>query len=168
MRGLRVFGLVFAIFGATGVIIGIGASEFVGPGASVLIGLASGVAIGLVFASGLFLLDRVSNRGFPPGTPHEPRQHATVPVTLSRTCHSASRPRCPRSRPCVANGIARHYAARTIKTSRSYGEDVTVQPTGDPHATTADITSLPILRTTFIGYGEGRRNIATLTAALQG
>jgi hypothetical protein len=59
------------------------------------------------------------------------------------------------------------YTARTRRSWRSWGEDVTVELTGAQTAPVARITSRPVIRTTLIDYGKGRRNVKQVAAALQ-
>jgi hypothetical protein len=67
-----------------------------------------------------------------------------------------------------SDAAAGRYTARTRLSWRSFGENVTVELNGDATAPVAHISSRPVIRTTLIDYGKGRRNVQQVAAALRG
>ncbi|SOE01388.1 hypothetical protein [Blastococcus haudaquaticus] len=170
MRSLRTGLLLFVAtavpFGAlaglaTGLVLG-----------SVRAGLLAGVGAGLVFggvmAAVLGTVDAVSDRA-PKGAPRGPRQDRTVAVRsgpdLPDRIMAALRGLPAEIR--EADVAAGRYRARTTTTWKSFGEEVSVQLTGDPSAPEAVVSSRPVVATTLVDYGKGRSNVAAVARALE-
>ena len=171
MRALRSYGLAFLGFGIPmGLLVGLTTGIWLGSlSAGLLAGLAGGAIMGGAFALVIGTLDVVANRGGSRRGPFGPRQEATVTIRpeidLPDRIQAALRQlNAEIGETDVAAGL---YKARTRWTWRSFGEDVTVHVTGDPNAPVAHITSRPVVRTTLIDYGKGRRNVEQLAAALE-
>lgn len=170
MRALRSYGLPFLFFAPPfGVLFGL----FTGlTNRSAAEGLLAGLVVGAV-AGGLFALvigtlQYTGNRDAAPGRPTGPTQAVTIPVRPGADLADRIRAALL-SLPAelrTADVPAGRYVARTGTTWRSFGEHVTVQLTGHPAAPMAEITSRPVVRTTLIDYGKGRRNVDQVAAGL--
>lgn len=171
VRALRTYGVLLFVFGIpfgllTGLCTGLWLDS---ASAGLSAGLAAGGTAGGLFTLVLAIADQVGDRGARAGEPHGPRQVATVPVRgggdLPHRVKVAllSLPGEIRD----VDVIAGRYSARTKWTWRSYGEEVTVQLTGDAGCPVARVTSKPIVWTTLIDFGKGRRNVHHVVAALQ-
>ena len=126
---------------------------------------ASAALLTLVLA----VVDRLGDREVRPGEPHGPRQETQVPIRggadlPDRICRALLALPGELRDVDVAAG---RYIARTRWTWRSFGEDVTVQLTGDPGSPVAHVSGRPVVRTTLIDYGQGRRNVHQLLEALR-
>jgi hypothetical protein len=171
VRALRSYGLAFLGFGIPmGLIVGLTTGIWLGSlSAGLLAGLAGVAIMGGAFALVIGTLDVVANRDASSRGPFGPRQEATVTMRpeadLPDRIQAALRQLNAEIRETdVAAGL---FKARTRWTWRSFGEDVIVQITGDPDAPVAHITSRPVVRTTLVDYGKGRRNVEHLAAALE-
>jgi hypothetical protein len=171
VRALRSYGLTFLGFGVPmGFIFGLVVGIWLGSAsAGLLAGLAGCGIMGGVFALVIGTLDVAVDRDADPRGPHGPRQEATVSLRpgadLPDRIQAALRELNAEVR--EKDTAAGLYSARTRWSWRSFGEDVTVQVTGAPHAPVAHITSRPVIRTTLVDYGKGRRNVQQVAAALQ-
>ncbi len=171
MRALRSYGLVFVLFAVpvalvVGVVTGLSTGS---ASAGLWSGLAAGGLVGAVVALVLGTADVLGDREARPGEPHGPRQSATVPV-----CNGPDLPQRVTGALLALGGelahaddVAGRYTVRTRMTWRSFGERVTVQLTGDPAAPVAEVSSQPVVPTTLIDYGKGRRNVHRVVAALR-
>ena len=169
MRALRSYGLVFLVFALPfGLVIGLVLGAFDSTSTGLWGGLAVGGLGGAVMALLIGTADVLGDREARPGEPHGPRQSASVPVPNG--------PELPQrittalldlgGRLTHADVAAGRYTVRTRMTWRSFGERVTVQLTGDPAAPLAQVSSEPVVPTTLIDYGKGRRNVHRVVAAL--
>jgi hypothetical protein len=171
MRAVRSYGLAFLGFGIPmGFIAGLGTGLWLGSAtAGLLAGLAGCGIMGGAFALVIGTLDLVADRDGRHGGPAGPRQEASVPVPagsdLPDRIESALRQLNGEIR--QKDVAAGRYLARTRWSWRSFGENVAVELTGDPAAPVAHITSHPVVRTTLIDYGKGRRNVQQVAAALR-
>ncbi|WP_324276269.1 hypothetical protein [Blastococcus brunescens] len=170
MRSLRTVALLFV---ATGVPFGLlsgAAAGFVIDSARA--GLATGIGAGLVFGGLMAVLlgslDAVADRA-PQDARRGPRQDTTVPVRGGADL--------PDRIVAVLRGLpaeireadvgAGRYRARTRWSWKSFGEEVTVQLTGDPSAPRVVVSSRPVIATTVVDYGKGRSNVAEVADALR-
>ena len=170
VRSLRTFAVIFA---AMGLPFGLAAGLAVGlfersAGAGVAVGVGAGICFGGIMALVVGGADALSDRA-PQGARPGPRQDMTVPVPagadLADRIVSALR-----SLPAEiheAGVSAGRYRARTRWSWKSFGEEVSVQLTGDPSAPQAFVSSRPVVPTTLVDYGKGRSNVATVAAALR-
>ena len=113
-------------------------------------------------------VDAVSDRA-PQDAPRGPRQDATVPVSSGPDLHdriTAALLGLP-AEIREADGQAGRYRARTRWSWKSFGEEVSVQLTGDPSAPQAVVSSRPVVPTTVVDYGKGRSNVAAVSEALR-
>ena len=170
MRALRTFLLIFVATGVPfGAITGLATGLVL---ASVTAGLATGAGAGLFFggvmAVALGSLDAVTDRA-PQGARRGPRQDRTVAVRsgpdLPDRILAALRGLPAEIR--EADVAAGRYRARTTTTWKSFGEEVSVQLTGDPAAPEAFVSSRPVVATTLVDYGKGRANVAAVARALE-
>ena len=132
-------------------------------------GLAGGGIVGGLSTLALIILDQVGDREARSGEPHGPRQTATVPVRSGPDLHDRIT-LALLALPAEIRDVdvaAGRYTARTKWTWRSFGEEVTVQLTGDSDTSVAHVCSWLIVPTTLIDYGKGRRNVHRVVAALE-
>jgi hypothetical protein len=169
VRALRSYSLVFIVFALPfGLVIGLVLGVVDSASTGLWGGLVAGGLGGLVMALLIGTADVLGDREARPGERHGPRQSATVPVRNG--------PELPQRITAALQGLggrltdadaaAGRYAVRTRTTWRSFGERVTVQLTGDPTARMAQVSSEPVVPTTLIDYGKGRRNVHRVVAAL--
>ena len=170
VRSLRTFAVIAA---ALGLPFGLAAGLAVGlfersAGAGLLVGLVAGICSGAILALVVGGADALSDRA-PQGARPGPRQDMTVPVRagadLADRIVSALR-----SLPAdihEADVAAGRYRARTRWSWKSFGEEVSVQLSGDPSAPLAVISSRPVVPTTVVDYGKGRSNVAAVADALR-
>lgn len=171
MRALRTYVSFIMVFGILfGLMVAVCTAPFGDSGsAGLLAGLVRGGVIGGFTAVALVIFDRVGDRQARPGEPHGPRQGATVLVDGGADLPDRIKDSL-RTLPAEirdADIIDGRFTARTKWTWRSFGEEVTVQVTGDPGSPVAQISSRPVVRTALIDYGKGRLNVHRVAAALQ-
>ena len=171
MRALRTYSLLFLVFGVPfGLVTGLCTGWWLDSAAvGLYAGLAGGGISGGLSTLALVIMDQVGDREARPGEPHGPRQAATIPVRAGLDLPDRIKVALL-SLPSEIRHVdvaAGRYTARTKWSWRSFGEEVTVQLTGEPGAPIAQVSSRPIVRTTLIDYGKGRRNVHRVVAALQ-
>jgi hypothetical protein len=171
VRAARAYLLIFVLFAIPMVVI-IGVTIGVVRASAtdgVVSGLVGGGICGALVALSLGALDLIGDRGRRRGEAYGPRQGATVSVPagddVPYRIQAALRELSAEIRD--ADVTAGRYTARTRPSWRSFGEDVTVHLTGDSTAPVAHIISRPVIRTTLIDYGKGRRNVQQVAARLQ-
>ena len=178
VRALRTFAVIFAATGIpSGLVVGLGAAVVLGatgesPGRAAALGLAVGVGVAVFFGGIMALVlgsvDAVSDRA-PQDARPGPRQDTAVQVRagadLSERIVAALRglPADVRE----ADVAAGRYRARTRWSWKSWGEEVTVQLSGDGAALEAVVSSRPVVGTTVVDYGKGRSNVAAVAEALR-
>jgi hypothetical protein len=154
VRALRTYGLLFLVFGIPfGLLTGLCTGWWLDSApAGLSAGMAGGGIVGGLSTLGLAILDQVGDREARPGEPHGPRQAATVPVRGGPDLPDRIK-MALLSLPAEIRDVdvtAGRYTARTKWSWRSFGEEVTVQLTGDLEALRAQVSSRPIVRTTLI------------------
>ncbi|MGY1619277.1 hypothetical protein ACI797_21260 [Geodermatophilus sp. SYSU D00691] len=170
MQRLRTYARLFVACGVPfGIVTGLLSLPFLDAGG----GVAAGASAGVLFGGGMALLlgttDAVADRGARPGAPHGPRQSATLAVHPSPDLPQrvvdalAALP----ATVATADPVTGRFTATTRTTWKSWGEEVTVQLSGDPAAPTATVSSRPRVRTSLVDYGRGRSNVAAVVAALR-
>ena len=170
MRWLRTVLHVFVATGVPfGVISGVVAGFVMG---SVTAGLAAGVGSGLFFGAFMALvlgsIDAVTDRA-PQTARRGPRQELRVTVRGGPDLQDrivAALGALPANIREVDVAAGR-YRVRTATTWKSFGEEVSVQLTGDPAAPEAVVSSRPVIATTVVDYGKGRSNVAAVSEALR-
>ena len=171
VRSLRTFAVIFACTGLpsgllTGVAVGLVATS---AAVGVAVGLGAGVFFGGIMALVLGSVDAVSDRA-PQNARPGPRQDMTVPLPAGAD-PSDRIVAALRSLPAEiheADVTAGRYRARTRWSWKSFGEEVSVQLTGDASAPQAVVSSRPVVPTTVVDYGKGRTNVAMVADALRG
>ncbi|WP_409329161.1 hypothetical protein [Trujillonella humicola] len=171
MRALRSYGLPLLAFGLpAGVIVGLVVGVVAGSATDgLLAGVVGGALAGGVFALLTGTTDLLADREARPGERHGPRQAASVQVRGGPDLPdrvAAALSALPAQIQAVDPAGGR-FTARTGWTWRSFGEEVSVQLTGDPHSPTAHVTSRPVVPTTVLDYGKGRQNVHRVLAALE-
>src|SRR3954453_4790165 len=163
VRALRTYLLLFVIFmipvgGIIWVAIGIARGWST---SGLVAGLVGGLICGALVTASLAALDVIGDRGRCPGEPHGPRQDVSVSVQAGNDLPDRIQAalRALNAEIVAADVASGRYRARTRWSWRSFGEFVTVQLTGDPSAPVANVASRPVVRTTLIDYGRGRRNV---------
>ena len=170
MRSLRTLAVIFTAMGLPfGLLTGLAVGLFErSAGAGVAVGVGAGICFGGIVALAVGGIDALADRA-PPGTRRGPRQDVTVPVSAG-TNLAGRIVSALQSLPAEiheADVIAGRYRARTRWSWKSFGEEVSVQLTGDPSAPQAFVSSRPVVPTTLVDYGKGRSNVATVAAALR-
>ena len=170
VRSLRTFAVIAAALGLpVGLAAGLTVALFErSAGAGLLVGLVAGICSGAILALVVGGVDALTDRA-PQGARPGPRQDMTVPVRagadLADRIVSALR-----SLPAEiheADVSAGRYRARTRWSWKSFGEEVSVQLTGDAAAPRAVVSSRPVVPTTVVDYGKGRSNVAAVADALR-
>ncbi len=169
MRTLRTYALIFVATGVPfGLVTGFLAGLIAGStGAGIAIGAGAGLVFGGIMAGVLGSIDAVADRA-PQTARRGPRQDMTVAVRPGPDLPDrivASLQSLP-AEIREADVWAGRYRARTRLTWKSFGEDVGVQLSGDPSAPWALVTSRPVVPTTLVDYGKGRKNVAAVAGAL--
>jgi hypothetical protein len=170
VRSLRTVSLLVVATGVPfGALAGLAAGFL---SSSVTAGLAAGVGAGLFFGGLMALvlgsIDAVVDRA-PQDAPRGPRQEVTVPVRNGPDLHDLV-VAALRGLPAEireADAPAGRYRARTTWSWKSFGEEVSVQLTGDPAGPVAVVSSRPVIGTTVVDYGKGRSNVAAVVEALR-
>lgn len=174
MRALRVYGTLFLVTGVPfGVIMGLSLAAVYGlflgdAGGGFVSGLALGALFGALMSAILGTAQLLGTRGTPPGESLRPRQERQVPVAAGPELGDRV-VAALRALPAELTAVdvpAGRYSARTSWSWKSFGEDVVVQLSGDPAAPVALVSSVPVVRTTLVDYGKGRRNVEHVVRAL--
>ena len=174
MRALRVYGTLFLTTAAPfGLLVGLFLALLYGlalddAGAGLRTGLTLGVAFGGVMSAVLGTMQLLGTRGTPPEHSLSPRQRREVPVTngpeLADRIVAALR-----TLPAEVTAVdvaAGSFRGRTRWSWKSFGEHVVVQLAGERAAPVAVVSSAPVVPTTLVDHGKGRRNVEQLARAL--
>ena len=170
VRSLRTFAVIFAGTGLPfGLLTGVAVGLVAGSAAvGVAVGLGAGVFFGGVMALVLGSVDAISDRA-PQDARPGPRQDLTVPLPagVGPSDRIVAALRGLPAEIHEADATAGRYRARTRWSWKSFGEEVSVQLSGDPSAPLAVISSRPVVPTTVVDYGKGRSNVAAVADALR-
>ncbi len=135
------------------------------------LGLASGSAFGLVMSVTLGTVNVLAHRSTGGRGGLSPVQRAVVSLP-GELKEEAARVRQAMAalggRDLVEqlDGQGMRIAVRTRRTWRSWGESVTADLHPDAKGSTLSLVSRPILRSTVVDYGQGRRNVRRVLSAV--